>query len=241
MYIGHNVKTGIFEKIAEVTNNLNEYVDGNPPLKDKTTYFYRVCSQNSGGAMSPYSESVMAITKAPPQSPAGLSVNSGGINKIFLRWDRNPESDIKWYQLFRKRNDESDFTEFRKIDNIQFEDTNLPNGTEVAYKIRAIDSDGLISSISDAVTARTKPLPAKVVGLKIVNSVNRVVSWSANQEKDVHRNTIYKKGFLGLPKKLATIQETSWKLDETKDKVEIYVTAVDDCRLGKRGFRDAEI
>ena len=226
-----DMKTGVFEKVAEVTSNLNEYVDRDPPLKDNTTYYYRVFSQNIRGAMSLDSESVKAITKAPPQSPAGLSAISGGIKKISLRWDRNPESDIKSYQLFRKRNDESVFTEIRKIDNIQFEDTDLPNGTEVAYKIRAIDNDGLISSFSDAVVARTKPLPAKVVGFKIDNYVNRVVSWSANQEKDVHSYTIYKKGFLGLSNKVATIQETSWKLDETKGKVEIYVTAVDDAGL----------
>jgi len=225
------MKAGIFEKIAEVNSNQSEYVDRNPPLKDNTTYHYRVCSQNSCGAMSPDSESVTAITKAQPRSPAGLSATSGGIKKISLRWDRNPESDIKWYQIFRKQNDESDFTELKKTDNIQFEDTDLPNGAEVAYRIRAIDNDELISSFSDAVSARTKPSPAKVVGFKIVNPADRIVSWSANQEKDVHSYTIYKKGFLGMPKKLATIQGTSWKLDETRDKVEIYVTAVDDAGL----------
>ena len=231
LFRSDDVKSGTFEKIAEVADYQNEFVDQAPPLHDKTTYCYRIRSRNSSGAMSPESESVVATTKAPPQPPAGLSADSGGIKKIFLHWNRNQESDITWYQIFRKRNDESDFSEIGKSDNLQFEDTGLPNGAEVTYKIRAIDHDELMSSFSGEVAARTKPLPARVIGLRIVNPVSRIVSWSANQEKDVHQYTIYKKGFFGLPKKLATVQETSWKLDDTRDKIEIYVTAVDDAGL----------
>jgi fibronectin type 3 domain-containing protein/TolB-like protein len=223
-------KGGAMDKVDEISGR-NEFMDETPPLQDKATYYYRVCSRNSGGAVSARSESVSATTKAPPLAPAGLSAASGEVKKITLRWEKNRETDIKQYQVFRKRSDESDFKELRELGDNQFEDAGLADGGEVAYKVRAIDRDGLISRFSDSVTARTKPLPARVAGFKSVDAANRVVTWQPNREKDVGSYTIYKKGFLGVAQKLATVKETRWKLDETKGKVEIYVTAVDDSGL----------
>jgi fibronectin type 3 domain-containing protein len=220
-------KSGTMEKVDEVSSGRNEFVDETPPLLDKTVYYYRVCSQNSGGAVSPQSEGASAVTKAPPLPPAGLVAASGEVKKITLRWDKNPETDIKQYLLLRKRSDEAEFREIKELSEIVYEDGGLPDGSEFAYKIRAVDRDGLISPFSPVVTARTKPLPAKVAGFKAADVANRVVTWQPSQEKDVSSYTIYKKGFLGSSQKLATVKETSWKLDEAKGKVEVYVTAVD--------------
>jgi len=38
---------------------------------------------------------------------------------------------------------------------------------------------------------------------------------------------IYKKGFLGVAQKQATVSATSWKPAETREKAEYYVTALD--------------
>jgi hypothetical protein len=78
---------------------------------------------------------------------------------------------------------------------------------------------------------KTKPLPAKVAGFNAVDTVNRMVAWKPNQEKDVRSYNIYKKGFLGAQQKLATVQGTQWKVDETKGSLELYVTALDDSGL----------
>lgn len=224
-------KSGTMEKLDEVSGGRSEFVDETPPLLDKTAYYYRVCSQNSGGAVSPQSAGASAITKAPPISPAGLSAASGEVKKITLRWNKNPETDIKQYLLLRKRSDEAEFREIKELAETLYEDAGLPDGGEFAYKIRAVDRDGLISPFSDVVTARTKPLPARVAGFKAADMASRVVAWQPSQEKGVSSYNIYKKGFLGSSQRLATVKETRWKLEEAKGKVEVYVTAVDDSGL----------
>lgn len=224
-------KTGTMDKVDEISSSKTDFVDDTPPLQDKTTYYYRLCSQNSGGATSSRSEKISATTKAPPNAPVGLSAVSGEVKKITLRWEKNKESDIKLYQIFRKRGNEADFKELHELSDTQYEDTLLPDGSEMSYKIRATDTDGLTSLFSEPVNARTRPLPAKVSNFKIADAVNRIVTWQPNQEKDVHNYNIYKKGFLGIPQKLDTAKETSWKLGELNGKLELYVTAVDDSGL----------
>ena len=77
---------------------------------------------------------------------------------------------------------------------------------------------------------KTKPLPAKVADFIAVDTVNRMVAWKPNQEKDVHNYNIYKKSFLGA-QKVSTVQGTQWKSDEPKGNLELYVTALDDSGL----------
>ena len=231
IYRGMDENAGTMERVGEVASGRMEFVDDTPPLMDKATYHYRVCSQNSGGAMSVRSGSASATTKAPPLSPANLAAASGEVKKVTLRWDANREADIRQYQVFGKRSDEADFREIRGLAGTLCEDAGLGDGSEVAYKVRAIDRDGLISGFSAAVTARTKQLPARVAGVTAADAANRVVAWRPNQEQDVHSYALYKKGFLGASQKFATTRETRWKLDEAKGRVEIYVTAVDDSGL----------
>lgn len=224
-------KSRTMEKMGEVSGERNEFIDEKPPLHDKTTYHYRVCALNSGGAVSPQSEGVSATTKAPPQPPAKLAATSGEVRKVALRWDRNREPDVMRYQLFRKRSTDADFRQIRELSDNLYEDTGLDDGTELSYKIRAIDRDGLISAFSDTVTARTKPLPARVAGLRVADPVRRLLTWQQNQEKDLRGYNIYRKGFLGNNQKIATVRENHWSLNEGKGKIELYVTAVDDAGL----------
>lgn len=224
-------KSRTMEKVGEVSGERNEFSDEKPPLHDKTTYHYRVCALNSGGAVSQQSESVSATTKAPPLPPSNLAAASGEIRKVTLRWDRNREPDVSQYQIFRKRPTDSDFRQIRELADNRYEDAGLEDGTEFSYRIRTIDRDGLISAFSDTVLARTKPLPAKVAGLRVADPVNRGLTWQSNQERDLSGYNIYRKGFLGNNQKIATVSENRWSLGEGKGKIELYVTAVDESGL----------
>jgi titin len=219
------------EKLGEVSASQNEFVDEKPALQDRTTYYYRLVARNSGGAMSQQSAVVSATTKSPPEAPVNLAGTSGEVKKTDLSWDRNRETDIKEYQVFVKRPAEADFRQLKELSENRYRDSDLKDGTDYVYKIRAIDRDGLVSSFSNPAVVKTKPLPAKVAGFNAVDTVNRIVAWKPNQEKDVRNYNVYKKGFLGALQKVATVQGTRWQVDETKGNVELYVTALDDSGL----------
>ncbi len=216
-----------FEKIGEVRADMTSFVDDIRPLLDKTSYSYRISSQNSGGALSPMTDSAVATTKSPPEAPAGLAVKSGLVKKATVSWQRNRENDIKEYHVARKQAGDPEYREIGITADTVFEDLELADGAEVSYKVRAFDRDGLVSGYSDAVSARTKPLPARVAGFRIADQASRSLEWQANREVDVLGYVIYKKGFLGVAQKQTTVSATSWKPAETREKAEYYVTALD--------------
>jgi fibronectin type 3 domain-containing protein len=224
-------KGASLEKLGEVSVSQNEFVDEKPPLKDQTTYYYRLAARNSGGAMSLQTAIVSATTKQPPEVPVNMAGTSGEVKKTTLTWDKNREADIKEYQLFLKRPEDTDFRQIKTLSENRYQESDLKDGTDYTYKIKAADKDGLVSGFSNTVVVKTKPLPAKVAGVNAVDTINRTLAWQPNPEKDVRNYNIYKKGFLGVQQKVATVQGTQWKVDETKGNIELYVTALDDSGL----------
>ncbi len=219
------------EKIGEVPADQTSFVDNKRLLEDKTRYYYRLCAKNSGGAVSMQTDTVSALTKAPPKAPENVSAISGEVKRTVLRWDKNPETDIEEYHVFMKRPGDSDFKLLKKLTGNSLIDSDLKDGAEYSYKIRAVDKDGLVSGFSNSVVIRTKHLPAMVSGFSVVDPVKRTVAWQPNKEKDVHNYNIYKKGFMDGRQKLATVQDTRWQVSEQQDGLEIFVTAIDDSGL----------
>ncbi|HIJ96214.1 MAG TPA: hypothetical protein HPP94_10870 [Desulfuromonadales bacterium] len=221
----------VLEKIGEVEASQTEFVDEKPALQDKTTYYYRIASRNSGGAMSRQTTVVSATTKSPPASPTNFTGTSGGVKRAVLSWDKNSESDIREYHIFSKNPTDALFKQIATVVENQYQNTELQDGTEYIFKIRAIDKDGLMSDFSLPAVIKTKAVPAKVTGFNAVDLVNRVVSWTPNQEKDVRNYNVYKKGFLGIQQKIASVQGTQWQVNETKGAIALFVTAFDDSGL----------
>jgi len=231
IYRGMDEKLSEPLKIAEVPAGQNEYQDGKPPLSDGTTYYYRIVSINSGGAVSRGSSPVSATTKSPPEPPAGFRGSSGEVKKTVLSWEKNREPDIREYQVYVKRPDSSEFRLLDSVSGNGFTDSGLKDGAGYFYKIRAIDSDGLISDFSGEVGIRTKPLPAKVTGISVIDASLRIITWKPNQEKDVKKYNLFRKNFLGIGQKIAETAEPGWQAADTKGTLELYVTAVDDAGL----------
>ena len=219
------------EKVGEISADQAVFVDDKQPLKDNTSYYYRICAKNSGGAVSMQTGTVSATTKAPPEAPANVSASSGEVKKTVLTWDKNRETDIEEYHVFMKRPGDADFRHIRKLTGNSSIESDLLDGTEYSFIIRAVDKDELVSGFSKTVVVRTKPLPSRVTGLTAAEPMGRTVTWQPNKEKDVHTYTIYKKGFMGISQKLATVRDTKWQVDEVKDSLELYVTALDDTGL----------
>lgn len=225
---------GEFKKIGDVDSDRKaSFVDDDRPLKDNTAHYYRIACYNSANAESPVSAVVSAVTKAVPKTPAGLKAKSGEVKKVSLDWDKNPEPDIKEYLIHRKRADEKDYDKIKTLrEGISYADADLKDGMEYSYKIQALDKDGLVSEMSEAVSAKTKPLPNKPAGLKLSEKDGKkALAWDANAEKDIKGYNVYKKGFLGGGQNLASVQGTLWVIDELKDKTEFFITAVDETGL----------
>lgn len=228
-----------YKKITEIHNpEENSFIDKDPPLKDNTTYYYKIASYNSVGVSSYLSSPISSTTKALPGVPQGLSAKSGEVKQITLAWMPNLEKDIKTYNIYRAVSEEKDFKHIASVKGkTDYIDSGLKDGTKYIYMIEAVDEDALISERSPSVTAMTKPLPVKPTGLRISDEGGKkILQWDANPEKDVKQYNIYKKGFLGIfPKKLAVVQSNSWIIDEIKGKLEIFVTALDETGLESEG------
>lgn len=228
---------GEYKKIAEISNpDADLFIDKDKPLQDNTTYYYKIASYNSAAVSSNLSEPVSSTTKAPPAQPKGVRANSGEIKQVTLSWQPNPEKDIKEYIIFRSGTDKGSEKNMTARGKTVYIDTGLQDGAQYTYTLKAIDEGGLSSEPSPPVSAATKPLPAKPSGLTISDKDGgKILQWPPNPEKDVKQYIVYKKGFLGLAKKIATVQTNFWVVQEGKGKSEFFVTAVDESGLESEG------
>ena len=168
--------------------------------------------------------------KPRPTVPTGLSAQGGLPGKIVLAWNQNPEKDIKYFRLYRKKA-EGKFKERTKLppDQSQYEDVKLDNGTTYVYQLQAEDRDKLLSDFSDSVEATTKPLPHPPTGLEVQGVANGFeLSWKSNPESDIVKYMIYLRSFL-TTKKIGSTEATNFTVDTLKPDKEytVTVTAVD--------------
>jgi fibronectin type 3 domain-containing protein len=230
---------GEYKNITKIKNpDTTSFVDGDPPLKDNTRYYYRISSYNSVEVASDLSEPIGAITKSTPAMPGGVEAKSGEVKQVTLFWQANAEKDIKEYLIFRAGSGDKDFNKIASVKGAtSYVDKGLKDGTKYAYFMKTVDEDNLMSDPSPSVTADTKPLPRKPAGLMIAEKEGRkLLQWNANPEKDVKQYVVYKKGFLGMSQKIAMVQENSWTIpDEMKGKIELFVKALDETGLESEG------
>jgi fibronectin type 3 domain-containing protein/TolB-like protein len=126
----------------------NSFLDkgsGFDPLKDGQDYFYAIVSYNLFGADGKPTKAVQATTKPRPTPVQGLMATKGS-DYIQVRWNKNPQNDIKVYMLSRSRNNGywSDLEKLTADQNV-FKDVDLKPETDYRYKIIALDKDSLKS------------------------------------------------------------------------------------------------
>jgi len=235
-----NEEKGEYQKIAHLKNPKAEsHNDQDPPLKDNTTYYYKISSYNSAGATSDFSAPASATTKNIPALPQGLKAQSGEVKKITLSWEANPEKDIREYVIFRAVPGSNKWEKIAAVKNkTSFTDLNLECSFTYSYALKVIDEDKLESEQSSPASGTTKPLPQKPTGLKIVEqNGQKILQWDMNPEKDIKEYIIYKKGFLGLSQKVGTAPSNSWIIDEKnlKKGQTVYITAFDEAGLESEG------
>ena len=202
----------------------------NKRLEDGTLYCYRIRSYNKVDVLSPETETVCARTKRTPQVPQGLKTTSGQPREVSIKWDANPEKDIKEYVVYRSDRLTEGYNRIEDVpgDQTAFVDDKLADGETYHYQVVAIDADGLKSGSSETVSATTKPAPSSPQGVKGDRGEERIIiSWAPNPESDIVEYYVYRKtaGF----KKIGSTKNHSYADENVKPgRTYAYrVTAVD--------------
>jgi fibronectin type 3 domain-containing protein len=234
-YIFRNTaESGEFKEIGKVkgrekTTFLDEG-DRHHPLEDNATYYYMITSYNKVDLNSDPCSVVSATTKPRPSPPTGLSAQGGLPAKIVLAWNPNPETDIKYYHLQRKRRGEK-FKEVEKLPTGEtlHEDVKLDHGITYVYRIQAEDEDNLLSDFSNTAEATTKPLPKSPTTIEVTPLVTGFkLSWEPNPEPDIATYKIYLRSFF-TDKEIGSTDELEFTTESLKpdDEYSVSVTAVD--------------
>jgi fibronectin type 3 domain-containing protein len=195
-------QNGPFDRIDFVRGRESqEYTDSGSwttPLKNNTTYFYKIQSVNVLDIASPFSSTVSATTKPAPSTVRGIRVTDNLFRAIELTWQPNPEADITGYEIYRGRTGD----ELQKIALIQktrteYTDSGLRDGTTYWYQVRAIDRDNLKGDFFSPVSGTTKPRPEPPSGLKATLTDRGIeLHWQQSSATDAACYEIFTVGFL---------------------------------------------
>jgi len=202
---------GPFKQIDYVSGRKSQqYVDDGSwghPLKNDTTYWYRLHAVNVVDVQSPDSGTVSATTKAAPQAVRGIQAESGLFREIKLHWQPNPEPDIQVYEVYRGviASDINDKIYSVKPTNTNYTDIPLEDNRTYWYQVRAVDRDELMGKRSAVVQATTKQPPVRPMELRAeISNKGILLSWKKNPEQDIDHYEVSNGGFLsgliGQPK-----------------------------------------
>lgn len=155
-------------------------------LSPATEYEYQVSAVNGQGLESPKSSRATATTfdATGPSTPKDLTATAAGTDRIDLEWSgsSDPESGIAGYRIFR------DGVQVGQTAQRQYTDTGLNPATEYAYRVSAVNGQGMESGRSDPASATTldaspptvpQNLAASPVGTERID-----LSWTASEDPE---------------------------------------------------------
>jgi fibronectin type 3 domain-containing protein len=145
--LGYNVYRkdapgGKFNKLNPevIAKDKREFKDRRLIHQQKFSY-YLTALDGSGNESPPSQEiSLIGLDETPPQPPAALSAKNTE-NGLFLSWQKNPEPDLKCYNVFRKEK-ESFLKVASCLEKEEFLDQNTEDKTTYLYYITALDLSG---------------------------------------------------------------------------------------------------
>ncbi len=170
----------------------NSYLDkgAKGPLKDGKIYYYVIAGINLFDVAGVLSQVVQAKTKPRPVSVRGLTVRAEE-GSIYIEWHKNLESDIKQYDIYRRRNEgDGEFLKTVGADQTTLVDEDLKPEDNYSYQIVAEDADGL----------RSEPVKSEAVLSKVAtflkvtkdNQCRRIeLSWRSLKNVDGYQ--LYRK------------------------------------------------
>jgi hypothetical protein len=122
-------------------------------LGDLRVFYYRVSAQNSAGGSSDQTPAARAVTKPEPLPPLGVQIAERALGRNVVAWQRNVESDLSGYRVFRRREGApaDELVAELSAETSSVADTAIGASERVSYVLLAFDRDGLESELSDPV------------------------------------------------------------------------------------------
>lgn len=132
------------KKIEELLTSITatSYIDY--ATYPKTRYSYRISAVNSAGLESEKSKTVsMTTIDSEPITPRNVRAELID-KKVYIRWDPNPELDIKGYNVYRSLYPKGRYIRLNigLVTKPEYIDTNVEIGKTYYYSITAIDEAG---------------------------------------------------------------------------------------------------
>lgn len=195
---------GFFEEITRTKKKQNEYTDMGKKggrgkvgsLTDDTTYYYQIKTVNVVDVLSLGSVVISATTKALPLVVTGFSATQNDVKQVVLAWNKNPETGLDRYEVYRGNKAGSVKKDLEEVDanHQRYIDDDLKDNQTFYYKIRAVDQFDLSGPFSVVISSTTKPKPTKPENLQYVFNGERIqLRWKKNRESDITKYMIYKK------------------------------------------------
>lgn len=191
---------GPFANVDTVRASRGHYSDHgtfSAPLKDATTYYYRVTAVSRSGLQSEPGPVQESMTAPPPTAPTRLEAVAPAGRMIALRWVAAEGEAITRYIVERADPPDYEFlpvgeSEHPRWDEGGTPDSSLAAATTYRYRVRAENRVGALGDSSDPVEITTLPPPIAVEGLTATSQQPRSVplSWRKSPESDVIRYEI---------------------------------------------------
>lgn len=201
---------GEYKKIKDITSSdKSRYTDepdeeSKHELVDGKNYWYRIVSYNRQGKFGNPTEPVMAVTRQRPKTPTGLKVVSSSVRSISLTWEMNTDPDIRRYRIYRHTSSAGVFSMVKEIRDrtaTEYTDSDksgdkMKDGATYYYRIKAVNSGGADSKLSDSVNGTTFGPPAPPQSVSVVSGqVKQVtISWSLSPDPSVSGYSVYRSG-----------------------------------------------
>jgi hypothetical protein len=139
-----------FTQIGESANA--SYTDATAQFDTPYRYYLVGANQNVLSEPSPTVE-FTPVDSFPPTAPAGIT-SLTGIGSIELAWDRNTESDLRGYHVYRAEGDSGPFTRIAENHEApSYSDRTAQPGVTYRYAVSAVDLKGNESPRSPVVSA----------------------------------------------------------------------------------------
>ena len=122
-----------------------------------TTYYYQITASDSGGDVSPPSNTVPVTTPPMPAAPVNVAATANSSTQITVTWTENIPTGglpISSYAIYRGLT-QTGLTKLATRTTNKYIDTGLTSGTTYYYAITASDNGGDVSPMSATVNAQT--------------------------------------------------------------------------------------
>jgi hypothetical protein len=151
-YVGYNIYRGTeYGRYDQTPLNKQPVTDTSfrdATAKNDHTYYYIV--RSFAESVPPWNESPDSATvsatpldRTPPDKPAGLTVLAG-VNRVFLTWDENKETDLAGYHVYRSLGGGKSYLRLnaKLLTRTTFSDDTVKSGNTYYYAVTAVDKSG---------------------------------------------------------------------------------------------------